>query len=187
MSTPQDSSPPPPGPDNGGNDKIAERAISGSAYSVGAAVLTWSLGAVRLILMMRLLTPAVFGVFTQAMLFLTLAMELSSFGLNNALIHRQKADQRVYATYFVLKVAFMSITLLLLVLVTPALSTQYPDIPELSRVLLVLIALEPIRLLNNMQTTVLTKRLEFRRLSIANIVGSLIMTLVAPTFAWLGF
>ncbi|MCP4165714.1 MAG: oligosaccharide flippase family protein [Chloroflexi bacterium] len=179
-------SPGSPAPGSGNNDDIAARAVSGSAYSAAASLITWTLGAVRLVLLMRLLFPSDFGVYTQAFLFLRIASQLSNFGFNRALIHRKEISESILATYFTLRVLFLGGALLLLALLTPAISQNYPDMPQLGAVVLVLIALEPLHLLNNVQTTILSKQLEFRRLALANIAASIAMTVLAPAAAWLG-
>ncbi len=166
---------------------IAARAVGGSLVSVGASLVTWGLGSVRLVLLTRFLLPADVGLAAQALLLLNFAVQFQTMGLNTALIHHQQADDRTLATYFTLRMGLVTAALALLAAATPLLDRLYPEMPLLGTVLLAYIAIELFRTANNVQATILTKRLAFRRLSVADVLSSAAMTLVAPLLAWQGW
>lgn len=169
-----------------GDQSIAAQAISGSFYSIGASFITWTLGAIRLILLTRLLLPAEVGVFVQAMVFITLAARFYDFGLNMAVIHRQDEDPALLPTFLTLRVVLIAVSLGILAALSPAIGHWYSHMPMLTAVLLALIAAEVIQGLNTVQMAVLDKELAFRRIAIANVVSSIAMTIVAPLMAWQG-
>lgn len=169
-----------------GDQTIAAQAISGSFYSIGASLITWTLGAIRLVLLTRLLLPEDVGVFVQAMVFIALAARIYDFGLNMAVIHRQDGNAALLPTFFTLRVALLAGTLGALALLSPAIGRWYAHMPLLAAVLLALIAAEAIQGLNTVQTAVLDKNLAFRRIAIANVASSVTMTIVAPLMAWQG-
>jgi len=169
-----------------GDQTIAVQAISGSFYSISASFITWTLGAIRLVLLTRLLLPAEVGVFVQAMIFITLAARIYSFGLNMAVIHRQDESTALLSTFFTLRVALVAGTLGVLAMLSPAIGRWYSHMPMLTAVLLALVAAEVIQGLNSVQMAILEKNLAFRRIAIANVAGSVAMTIVAPLMAWQG-
>ena len=169
-----------------GDQTIAAQAISGSFYSIGASFITWTLGAIRLVLLTRLLLPAEVGVFVQAMVFITLAARIYGFGLNMAVIHRQDESAALLPTFFTLRIVLIATTLGVLALLSPAIGHWYSHMPMLTAVMLALVAAEVIQGLNTVQMAVLDKNLAFRRIAIANVASSITMTIVAPLMAWQG-
>jgi O-antigen/teichoic acid export membrane protein len=166
---------------------IARRAVRGSAYGIVASGITISLGFLRTILLARFLAPDHFGVFTLAMFYVILLAQVQSFGLDQALISRQDAPDRVERTYVTLRIGLMLLAALLLVVLTPVIGRFYPAMPALGSVLLLLAGLELVKGFSTMQETWLTRDLAFRRLALTNVVAAVVMTLVAPTLAWLGW
>lgn len=165
---------------------MAARAVRGSVYSLGASLITWISGAIRLILLTRFLLPADVGVFTQAMVFIALAARLYNFGLDIAVVHRQDERGKLLQTYFTLRVLLLLLSLGGLALATPLISAWYPHMPLLGVVMLALTAAEVLRGLNDVQMTILDRRLAFRRIAAADAASSVVMTIVAPLMAWQG-
>ncbi len=171
---------------NNGDPTIAAQAISGSFYSIGASFITWTLGAIRLVLLTRILLPEDVGVFTQAMVFVILAVRIYSFGLNAAVVHRQDEGGKLLPTFLSLRLILMTISLGGLALLTPLISSWYADMAMLGAVMLALTAAEVLDGLNDVQMVVLDKKLAFRRIATADVVSSFVMTIVAPLMAWQG-
>lgn len=177
-----------PAPDIAGHGEpsVAARAMRGSVYSIAASLITWTSGAVRLVLLTRFLLPADVGVFTQAMVFVVLAARIYNFGLNVAVVHRQDEAGNLLPTYFSLRLILMTISLGGLALLTPWIGSWYNDMPLLAAVMLALIAAEVLNGLNDVQLVIMDRRLAFRRGAAADVISSLAMTLVAPLMAWQG-
>lgn len=169
------------------NADIAGRAVRGSFYSVGAASVTITLGFARAVLLARLLSPEHFGVVTLALFFINLTGQLRALGLDTALIHHPRADERTLATYFTLRLGSLALTLSLLLLALPLLLRFYPTMPLLSGVLLAFIVVEVARAVSIAQETILTRAMAFRRLAIADVLAAMAMTVVAPLLAWQGW
>lgn len=182
---------PPPtsasGDDDGAGQSVAASAITGSFYSLSASLITWTLGAIRLILLTRLLLPADVGVFAQAIVFISLAVRVYSFGLNVAVVHRQDERGSLLSTFFTLRILLLAVSLGALALLTPAIGRWYDHMPLLGAVMLALIGAELIRGFNSVQMAVLEKRLAFRRIAMADVASSVVMTVVAPWMAWQGY
>ncbi len=169
------------------SDRIAGKVVRGSAYSIAASAITLTLGFIRSVLLARLLLPEHFGVVALAMVFLNLAGQLRAFGMDKALIHRSKADQGALATYFTLRMATLTTSLIVMLATIPLLALFYQNMPSLAAVMAALVGVEALKGLNSVQETLLNKGLEFRAIALTNVVASVTMTVVAPWMAWSGF
>lgn len=168
-------------------NNIARRATAGSLYTVAAAAATLLLGIVRTTLMLRLLLPEEFGVTALAMLYISLAIILTNFGFDQAFIHHRAVDETVRRTYFTLRTAASLTGLLLIGLLTPLIAHFYPDMPQLTAVMFAYLLVFVLRELNQTQLAILDKNLAFRQVAQIDVICSLVMTVVGPTLAWLGW
>jgi O-antigen/teichoic acid export membrane protein len=166
---------------------IGARAIRGSVYGVGGAAVTLTLGFTRSVLLARLLLPEHFGVVTLALFYVSLATQLRSFGLDQALVHRRDADETVRRTYFALRVLSGALGVVVIMAAAPALAHLYPAMPLLGWVLLALAAVDALRVFSGVQETMLSKDLAFAQLAAIDVVASATMTVVAPLLAWSGW
>lgn len=166
---------------------IAGRTLRGSIYSLAASGVTITLGFARALVLARLIAPDQFGVLALALFYTTLAAQARSLGFDQALVHRQDADAQVQGVYVVLRLATLLFSTLLLLAATPLLGWLYPGMPLLSAVLVALAGVEVAKAISAMQETWLSKELAFRQLSITDVAASVVMTIVAPVLAWLGW
>lgn len=169
------------------NKNIARQATKGSLYSISSSAITIVLGFVRTTLMLRLLFPVHFGVTTLALFYVNLVSVLFRFGFDQALIHHKAVTESVRRTFFVMRMGSTLIGLVILALVAPVIGRFSPDQPLLTTVILAYILIYALREFNFSQVTILSKNLAFRQISIADVVSSLAMTIVAPTLAWFGW
>lgn len=170
-------------PDN----NMARQATKGSLYSISASVVTIVLGFVRMTLLLRLLLPSDFGVTTLAMFYISLAVILFNFGFDNAFMHHKAVDETTRRTFFTMRLGLSWLGLALLAMFTPFISQFYKDEPMLTAVMLVYILFFAVREFNLSQIAILNKQLAFRRIAQMDVVCSIVMTIVAPTLAWLGW
>ena len=166
---------------------LAYRAVRGSAYTVGASLITLTLGFLRSVLLARLLLPEHFGLVTLALFYIGLAAQLRGLGLDLALIHRQNPDEPFLRTYFSLRLGLDVIAFGLLLALTPLLQRAYLQMPGLGAVLAVLIFVYLLSNLSQVQETLIRKNLAFPQLAATDVVASVTMTVVAPLMAWLGW
>ncbi len=168
-------------------DSIARRSVEGSLHSVGASAVTLSLGALRTVLMARLLLPEHFGLAALAIFFVNLVARLRDVGLDQALLHRQEADEKVLATYFTSRLGLEAASALLVAVLAPLIGRAYPAIPGLPAVLYAFIGINLLNTLNTVQGTLLNRSLAFKSLAQTDILASVVMTLVGPYMAWQGW
>lgn len=166
---------------------LTGQAFRGSVYTVGASLVTLTLGFLRSVLLARLLLPEHFGLVTLALFYIGLASQLRGLGLDMALIHRQEADEPFRRTYFSLRVGLDLLAFGLLLAFSPLLQRAYPRMPGLSAVLMVLILATFLANLSQVQETLIRRNLAFSQLAATDIAASVTMTFVAPFLAWRGW
>jgi PST family polysaccharide transporter len=161
-------------------------AARGSVYGLGAALATWLLAGVRLVLLARLLPPETFGLATQSLVLVGTAAQLLSPGLNEAFLRRRDAGETEFVTYRRLKLGIeLAALLLLALLVVPAVALL-PALALSSAVLWGFLGAEALRSLSAPGTLRLGRDLDFAKLRTADVAASAAMTVVAPTLAALG-
>ena len=165
---------------------LGEQAIRGSAYTVGASLVTLSLGFLRSVLLARWLLPEHFGLVALALFYIGLAAQLRGLGLDMALIHRQDADEPFLRTYFSLRLGLDLLAFGLLLALLPLLQRAYPQMSGLAVILAVLIFVYFLSNLSQVQETLIRKNLAFSQLAATDVAASIAMTVVAPLLAWLG-
>lgn len=166
---------------------IAGRTIHSSLYSLIASTITITLGFVRFILLLYFLLPEDFGVFTQAMFFITLAAQLRMPGLDLAIIQRQEVNEFVRRTYFSLKMGSLVVSVLIMAAAVPYIGEVYSTMPLLTGILLGLLSLDILKGLNGVQEALLRRELAFKQIAIADITSAIFTTLVTPYLAWRGY
>ncbi len=166
---------------------LADQAFRGSAYTVGASLVTLTLGFLRSVLLARLLLPEHFGLVTLALFYIGLAAQLRGLGLDMALIHRQDADEPFLRTYFSLRLGLDLLAFGLLLALAPLLQGAYPRMSGLGTILAVLVFTFFLANLSQVQETLIRKNLAFSQLAVTDVAASVTMTVVAPLLAWLGW
>ncbi len=167
--------------------KLTGLAIRGSIYTIGASLITLTLGFLRSVLLARLLLPEHFGVVALALFYIGLAAQLRGLGLDMALIHRQEADEPFLRTYFSLRLGLDLLAFGLLLALAPLLQWAYPQMPGLGAILVVLVFTQLLANLSQVQETLIRKNLTFSQLAATDVAASVVMTLVAPLLAWWGW
>lgn len=165
---------------------IARQAVRGSIFNIIAAGITLVLGLARSILLTRLLLPEYFGEVTLATFYVTLASQLTFLGFDQALIHRQGADENVRNTYFSLRFGSAGLTLILVAIAAPILGRLYPAMPLLGWIILAVASINMASAMSYVQETILSKELAFRQLATIDVTASFVMTIIAPALALAG-
>lgn len=168
-------------------ERASVRAVRGSAYSIGASIITLILGFVRSVVLAWFLLPEHFGVVTMALFYANLVNIFLSLGLSRAIVHHKAPDQTVLRTYFSLTLLSIVTEVVVVLGLAPILGRFHPDMPALVPVLLVLAGVHVVKGLNTYQEALLSKALSFRLLAITDVLSSLSMTVTASLAAWQGF
>lgn len=133
----------------------------------------------------RLLSPKDFGTVGMLLFFLAISQVLIDSGLASALIQKKNTTNRDYSTVFILNMSLSLLLYLVLFFCAPLIADFY-GIPILTPLLrvegLVLIA----NALNIVQSAILRKKMDFKRLAVANLVANTVASVAAIAAAYFG-
>lgn len=141
---------------------IQSKMLRGAAWMVLFKLFDKSLGLISTLILVRLLTPADFGLVAMAMSFVTMAEVLTAFGFDLALIQNKDAGDEHFHTAWTLNVIFGALaSVVLLALAWPA--AHFYENPTVLPVLCCLAFSPLIASLENIGIVRFRKDLEFKR------------------------
>lgn len=138
------------------------------------------------LLLARLLAPEYFGLLGMATVVTGFAKTLKSLGFNAVIIQRKDMDHALLSTLFWGNLAFCSLVTILLILASPIASWIYQD----SRVAPLVAVLALNIFLNSFCTvpsSLLVRKLEFKKLAVREIGGVVASAIVGVSFALADF
>jgi len=153
--------------------------------------ITWSRGAVQLVsflstlAVVRLLTPADYGLMAMAGIWTGIMSLISEMGLGAAIVQFQELQDDELNSCFWLNMSLAAFGYLVLYLAAPLLETWFST-PRLADVLRVVALTLPLIAIRVVPDGLLRKQLAFDRLSQADIVATLITVPVVLGMAWAG-
>lgn len=164
---------------------LQNKAMSGVLWSsiqkFGSIAITFLANVV----LARLLTPSDFGCIGMLMIFISLSNTFIDGGFGSALIQKKRPTQTDYSTIFYWNI-FLSIVLYgALFLSAPIISAFY-NIPLLENVLKVQGVILVVNALGIIQANQLRKQLEFKKLSVVEILAAIFSLVLAIFAAWKG-
>lgn len=140
---------------------LKKQAINGVLWTFGQQFSTQVISLGVQIVLARLLMPDAFGLIAMLTIFIALGKGLADSGMTNSLIRTQHADQRDFSTIFFLNLG-ISIAIYLLIFFCAPLVSHFYKQPQLTAVLRVYASTIIIQALVAVQTTRLTKAMNFK-------------------------
>ena len=162
--------------------KVFTGVIWASVQRFGTMIISF----VTNIVLARLLTPDDFGTIGMLLLFLAIANTFVDSGFGSALIQKKNANQDDFSTVFFINLGLSVIVYSILFFGAPWVARFYKvDVlcPLLRAQGLVLI----LHAFSIIQTAILRKKMDFRKLSICNVVGIIIGSLFGIGAALMGY
>jgi teichuronic acid exporter len=158
---------------------LKKKARNGIAWSLLDKVVNQSGNFILLIYLSRILSPSDFGLIAMLAIFLAVTQSLIDSGLSQALVQRShKITQEDLSTVFFLNLTISIVLYSCLYFVAPYISTFYsqPDLVPLSRIIFIIIIINSFMIVPK---AILTIAVDFKSLSIANTISTLISAIVA--------
>jgi len=165
---------------------LKQRALSATLWSGADLALRQALQFAVTVALARILTPADIGTVALLTLFTGIASVLMDGGFSAALIQRQDVDHVDESTVFWFNVGIGAILSLALCGAAPAIASFY-GMPELKALTIVLASTVFIGAFGAVQTTLISKRVEFRTQLKISVLATLISGGAAVVLAWLGY
>ena len=167
-------------------ESLKERAVSGVLWSsiqkFGISIISF----ISNIVLARLLTPDDYGCLGLLLIFIAISNALIYGGFISALIQKKNADETDFSTVFYWNLVVSILLYTVLFFAAPAIARYY-KIDLLCNVLRVFGVVLIINGLTAVQTTLLRKNLNFRKLAIIGVTSTLISIIVAIVLAYMGF
>ena len=166
--------------------KFRQKTITGMGWSVISRLGTKSMELVTGIILARLLSPDAFGLIAMIMVFSGFANIFREMGFGAALIQKQDTTSEHHSSIFWLNLATGFFLTLLFIALSPVIANFYSE-PLLIPVIILVSLNFLIGSVSVVQSSLLKKRLEFKRLALVELVTLLVSGAVGITLALLGF
>lgn len=162
--------------------KVFNGVIWASIQRFGTLAITF----VSNMVLARLLTPDDFGTIGMLLFFIALAQTFIDSGFGSALIQKKDVTETDINTVFYINMGMSLLGYIILFFTAPFIASFY-NVPVLSQLLRV----QSLSLLINgvtlIQSVQLTKKMDFKKLSICNLIGTLALAFSGIGAALLGF
>ena len=165
---------------------LKQKAISGLTWSFIDSIANQGISFIVSIILARLLTPKEFGLIGMLAIFIAVSQTFINSGFSQALIRKQDCTQADYSTVFYFNFAVGVFFYLLLFMFADAISRFFCE-PELKLLIRVLGISLIINALTFIQSTILTKRIDFRLQAKISIIASLLSGAISISMAYTGW
>lgn len=167
-----------------------KKVINGLFWSIFERVGSQGVSLIVSIVLARILLPEAYGVIAAVSVFTSLASVFVSGGFCSAIVQKKDADDKDFATMFTFNTVFSLAIYALIFFTAPFLvrifnsSYDYELLTLVLRVLGLGIILESY---NSFHRSLLTKKMQFRKIFILSLCGTVISGVIGIVMAYLGF
>lgn len=170
--------------DNKGN--LKQKTFDGVIWSYINRFGMQLLQLIPTMLFARLLTPTEFGIIAASTLVISLLNVFADSGFGMALIQKKELKSIDISSVFYFNI-FISCLLYIILFFTSSLVADFFQIPELSIIIRVSSLSVIISSLGNTQGNLFKKNLEFKNITIRNLISFLVAAIVSITLAYCGW
>jgi O-antigen/teichoic acid export membrane protein len=165
---------------------LQKKTISGLIWTLSQQVSVQVIYFVVQIILARLLAPSVFGLIAMLQIFLAIGQSLIDSGMTSSLIRTQDVGQKDYSTVFFINIIASIVIYFIVFFSAPAIAGFY-NIPLLKIVVRVYTLSFIIQALVGVQTTRLTKAMNFKLQMLMQVPSSIIGGIVGIVMAYWGY
>jgi len=165
---------------------LKQKTVKGLAWSFLDNIVVQGVNFVTGIILARLLSPREFGLIGMVTIFIALGQSFVDSGFSQALIRKKECTQADYSTAFFFNV-LAGIAWYLLLLISAGSIAGFFSQPELARLVPVLGFGVVVNAFSIIQTTQLTKRIDFKLQTRVSAVSSIIAGIIAVGLAFRGY
>lgn len=165
---------------------LKDKTVKGTIWSAADAFLGQGVTFIVGIVLARILVPAEYGLIGICTIFTTILTGIVDSGFSNALIRKQDTTNEDYNTMFITNLMISIVLYVLLFMSAPYIS-QFFERPELIKLIRAMGWILIIQALSLVQTTILTKKIDFKTKTKASFVAALLSGVVGIGMAYNGF
>ncbi len=151
---------------------LKEKSAIAIAWDFGGLIVTKGSGFIISIFLARILSPSEFGLIGMSMVFIAISQVFIDVGFNAALIQKKEVSNLEYSSVFYFNI-FAGILLALLFFFSAPLIGQFYEQGEIARIVRWLSLSFIINSFVQVQTAVMIKELNFKSLTLSNMVASI--------------
>jgi len=165
---------------------IREKTISGLSWSLIENISNKGINFIIGIILARLLSPNEFGLVGMITIFIAISQTFITSGLGLALIRKNDCTQKDYSTVFYFNTSLSILFYVLLFLTSRPIAAFFKE-PQLTDLLKVLSLSLIFNALSMVQQTILTKEINFQKLTTISIIASVVSGAISIILAYKGF
>lgn len=165
---------------------LKKKSATALSWDLGGSLAKTLSGFVISIFLARLLTPEEFGLVGMAMVFISVSQVFIDIGFASALIQNQKTTNLSYSSVFWLNIVLGIILTFIFYISSPYIGNFYDnqEITKLVKWLSLIFVFNAFRIV---QTALLKKKLNFKVLSLSNMVAGIVGGICGVVFAFLDY
>lgn len=165
---------------------LKDKTVKGTIWSAADAFLGQGVSFIVGLVLARLLSPEEYGLIGIVTIFTTILLGVVDSGFSNAIIRKQKVSERDYSTLFYCNFVISVLMFILLYVGAPwvACFFQRTQLVELCRVMGLLLIFQAISIV---QYTILSRNIDFKTKTKANVVSALLSGIVGIAMAYCGY
>lgn len=168
------------------SDLLKDKTIRSIGYNSIASISQLVISAIASIILTRTLLPSDYGIVGFAGIFISFLAQFGDLGIGSAVIQKKDLNHTELYTALTLKV-FLSLAIFLVAFICAPFATIFFDnhaIVPVARVLAFSFVLNTVSFLPSL---LLTRELDYKKLSYVNILSALLNSIVAVVLALMGF
>ena len=163
------------------SSSLKQQTISGILWAAIQKFGTLGIAFVSNIILARLLTPDDYGCIGLLAIFIVIGEVFVNGGFASALIQKKDSTEIDYSTVFVWNI-FVSLLFYVILYITAPYIASFYQIPLLVSVLRVQGIIIFINALSIIQLSILRKQLQFKRLSVIQIIATIVSVILAISY-----
>jgi len=165
---------------------LRKRTVTGLLWTLGQQVGVQGVNFVVQIVLARILLPEDFGLIAMLYVFIAIGNSLVDGGMTSSLIRTENPDNRDYSTVFYMNIVVSIVIYCVIFIGSPLIASFYSQ-SELSSILRIYSLVVVIQSFNAVQTSKLTKEMNFKLQMIMQIPSVLVAGVVGIVLAKAGF
>lgn len=164
---------------------LKARTIQGVSWSAISKVIQFCVGFFTTLILARIISPEDFGLFGMVAVFMGFFAIIQEFGMGASIVQNQEINNVQLSSIFWLNLLFSSILFILLIIISPLISRFYaePNLTSITRLFGIIFIGNAFSLV---PVSIITKNLEFKKLSIIQSVTLMLGSGLGISSAYLG-
>lgn len=167
-------------------DKFKNQILSGVKWTTLGTITNAIFALLKISILARFLDKSDFGLMALITVVIGFMDLFSDMGLTSAILHKQKISKREYASLYWLNVGFSVLLYLILFIVSPLVANFYNE-PELNSLIPLLGLNLIISAVGRIFKTIESKKLQFKKITIFELIAALISLVTAILLAINGY